>query len=114
METKQTKPFDDRRSLGLSLAILIFVLAVLAVVVPDALSMREPDVAKDPVGANSRALTSEIRKARELTDGIIGVNIMVAMANFAELVKTAIKENVDAVFSGAGLPLDLPSYLTEG
>ena len=32
-QTKQTKPFDDRRSLGLSLAILIFVLAVLAIVV---------------------------------------------------------------------------------
>ena len=38
---------------------------------------------------------------------------MVAMSNFADMVKTAIQEKADIIFSGAGLPLDLPSYLTK-
>lgn len=57
-------------------------------------------------------LTEEIRKAREKTRGIIGVNIMVALSNYADLVKTSVKEGVDIIFSGAGLPLDLPKYLS--
>ena len=57
-------------------------------------------------------LKEEIRKAREKTSGIIGVNIMVALSNFADMVRTAIEEKVDVIFAGAGLPLDLPSYLT--
>lgn len=72
------------------------------------IGMREPDVAKDPIGANSRALAKEISKARELTDGVIGVNIMVALTDFASLVRTSIYERADIIFSGAGLPTDLP------
>lgn len=56
-------------------------------------------------------LKEEIRKARQKTIGVIGVNIMVAMTNFADMVKTAIAEKADIVIAGAGLPLDLPSYL---
>lgn len=78
------------------------------------IGMNEPDFSSNYIEANNRAFVREIRAARAATTGAIGVNIMVAMANFAELVKTAIKENVDAIFSGAGLPLDLPHYLTEG
>lgn len=59
-------------------------------------------------------LKEELRKAREATKGIIGVNVMVAMNNFADMVKTAISEKADIIFSGAGLPLNLPSFLTEG
>ena len=36
-------------------------------------------------------LREELRKAREKTRGIIGVNVMVAMSNFADMVKTAIQ-----------------------
>ena len=77
------------------------------------IGMREPDVAQDPVGANKRALTAEIRKARELTNGIIGVNIMVALTDFASLVRTAISERADVIISGAGLPTDLPRILRD-
>ncbi|GHT17596.1 2-nitropropane dioxygenase [Bacteroidia bacterium] len=56
-------------------------------------------------------LKKEIRAAREKTKGIIGVNIMVAMTNFADMVKTSIAEKADIIFSGAGLPTDLPSFL---
>ena len=41
--------------------------------------MKEPDVASNPLEANLRALRREIEKAREATQGIIGVNIMVAL-----------------------------------
>lgn len=58
-------------------------------------------------------LQQEIRKAREKTYGIIGVNIMVALSNYGDMVRTAIEEKADVIFSGAGLPLDLPSYLTK-
>lgn len=59
-------------------------------------------------------LREEIRKTREKTRGVIGVNIMVALSNFSDMVRTAIEEKVDVIFSGAGLPLDLPAYLTPG
>jgi len=36
------------------------------------------------------------------------------MSNFSDLVITAIKEKIDIIFAGAGLPLNLPSYLTKG
>lgn len=58
-------------------------------------------------------LKEEIRKARAKSKGVIGVNIMVAMSNFADMVRTSIAEKVDIIFSGAGLPLDLPSFLTK-
>ncbi|NDV59374.1 nitronate monooxygenase family protein [Bacteroides sp. 519] len=57
-------------------------------------------------------LKEEIAKAKKKTKGIIGVNIMVALSNYADMVKTSIAEKVDVIFAGAGLPFDLPSYLT--
>lgn len=69
---------------------------------------------KDYRIASIHGLKEELRKARAATKGIIGVNVMVAMSNFADMVKTAIAEKADIIFSGAGLPLNLPSFLTEG
>jgi len=37
---------------------------------------------------------------------------MMAMTNFADLVSTAISEKADIIFAGAGLPMDLPKYLS--
>lgn len=71
----------------------------------------EKDVATDGVAADCRALTREIRRAKEKSRGIIGVNIMVALTHFADLVKTAVAEKIDIIFSGAGLPLDLPGFV---
>lgn len=61
--------------------------------------------------ASILGLKEEIRKAREKTRGIIGVNVMVAMTNFVDMIKTSISEKVDIIIAGAGLPLDLPSFL---
>lgn len=78
------------------------------------IGMGEPDIGSNYREANMRALANELRKAREKTSGILGVNIMVALTNFGDLVKTSIKEGADVIFAGAGLPLDLPSYLVDG
>jgi NAD(P)H-dependent flavin oxidoreductase YrpB (nitropropane dioxygenase family) len=72
------------------------------------------DLSADYREANNLGLSKEIQKARKETTGVIGVNIMVAMSNFSELVTTAIREKIDIIFAGAGLPLTLPSFLTEG
>lgn len=63
--------------------------------------------------ASIRRLRDEIRQAKEVTDGILGVNIMVALSNFADMVTTSIEEGIDIIFSGAGLPINLPQFLTE-
>ncbi|MBI5198730.1 MAG: nitronate monooxygenase, partial [Nitrospirae bacterium] len=72
------------------------------------IGMLEPDFSTNWLEANIRALKREIKKARELTKGILGVNIMVALSNYADLARTAIEEEIDIIFSGAGLPLNLP------
>ncbi len=69
---------------------------------------------KDYAEASIYGLKQEIRNAKEKAKGIIGVNVMVAMSNFTDMVKTAISEKADIIFSGAGLPLDLPSFLKKG
>jgi nitronate monooxygenase len=81
------------------------------VIAAAAIGMFEPDFSNDFLQANINALRREVRKAREMTKGIIGVNVMVALSNFADMVKTAIEEKVDIIFSGAGLPLNLPQFL---
>jgi NAD(P)H-dependent flavin oxidoreductase YrpB (nitropropane dioxygenase family) len=64
----------------------------------------------DFVELNRSALQEEIRKARQMTNGIIGVNVMVALTNYKSLVNVCVEENVDIIISGAGLPLQLPAY----
>lgn len=64
--------------------------------------------------ASILGLREEIKKAREKAKGVIGVNIMVALTNFSDMVKTAIAAKADIIFAGAGLPLDLPSFLKKG
>ena len=74
---------------------------------------REPDFEKDPVSANRRALAAEIAKAKKIAGGagIVAINAMVATQNYADAVKTAVEAGVDAIVSGAGLPLELPGLV---
>lgn len=83
----------------------------IGVIATPGIGMNEPDYTRNFLEANMRALRKEIRKARELSKGILGVNIMVALTNFADLVRTAIEEGIDIIFSGAGLPLSLPEFV---
>lgn len=75
------------------------------------IGMQEPDFINNFEQANINGLRNHIKRARGMTKGILGVNIMVALSNFADLVRTSIEEKIDVIFSGAGLPLDLPYYL---
>jgi len=61
-------------------------------------------------GMEPDELRDEIRKARSLTHGILGVNVLFAASRFAELVQTAIAEKIDLVISGAGFSRDMFSW----
>lgn len=61
---------------------------------------------------NAHYLREEIRTAKaNQTNGAIGVNIMVAISDFDELVRASIEEKADIIFAGAGLPLKLPALV---
>ncbi|MTV47669.1 nitronate monooxygenase [Heliobacillus mobilis] len=58
-------------------------------------------------GLTEEELRSEIREARRLTKGIIGINCLFAARDFAKLVQAAIDEGIDLVVSGAGFSRDM-------
>lgn len=74
----------------------------------------QDDFFTDTFAANYRQLAWHLKKARETAPhGVIGVNIMCRGYHYADYVKTAIDNGADIIFSGAGLPTELPE-LTEG
>ena len=77
------------------------------------IGFREPDFEKNVAECNLRAMEKELQKAREIAggNGIIGFNIMVALRQYEDQVKTAVKAGADLIISGAGLPVDLPAYV---
>ncbi len=75
---------------------------------------REKDFLSNTLEANKRALYDEIQKAKAIApNGIIGVNIMVALKHYKEMVETAISAGADLIISGAGLPINLPQFAQE-
>lgn len=75
------------------------------------IGFKDPAFYKNKLATNLRVLEYHIKKAKEISNnGIIGVNIMVAVNNFEEYVKTAVSSKADIIFSGAGLPLNLPKF----
>ena len=74
---------------------------------------REPDFDTDPLEANKRALRNEIKYALEYAggNGIVAINAMVATNYYEEMIQVAINSGVQAIISGAGLPLALPSLV---
>ncbi len=67
----------------------------------------------DFVNESNRVLVEEIRRARELAggQGPLGINVMVALSNYEEIVRAAVAAGIDFILSGAGLPLYLPDYV---
>lgn len=63
--------------------------------------------------ANAEALRQEIRTARSKTEGLIGVNVMIALTDADRLIEVSMEEDVDVVIMGAGLPLKLPASIIE-
>ncbi|MGP1366935.1 MAG: NAD(P)H-dependent flavin oxidoreductase [Schwartzia sp. (in: firmicutes)] len=58
-------------------------------------------------GMSEDELRYEIRLAKSLTSGMVGINIMVAASKFNDVVKTAIDEGIDLVVAGAGFSRDM-------
>lgn len=65
--------------------------------------------------ANLIALEREIRAALALAGGrgLLAVNVMRAVAQYAPYVRRACEAGIDAVVVGAGLPLDLPELAAD-
>lgn len=79
------------------------------------IGINEPDFDKNPRKATYRALERQIRQVKEaVPDGIVGVNIMVALTDYDRLVEIAAGTGADLIISGAGLPLKLPALLPQG
>lgn len=76
---------------------------------------RKENFRSDSKQANCDAIQEEVNKARELSQGkgLLGMNIMVAGRDYAAYVKAAVQAKVDAIISGAGLPLELPSLVND-
>ena len=83
----------------------------IGVIATAGIGMFEPDRFTNLKEANKRALRKEIQKTRAKTGGIIGVNIMVALTDFDDLVQCAVDEGANMLFLGAGLPIRLPESL---
>ncbi len=75
------------------------------------IGMTEPNYAKNIKESNQIALKREIRNARKMTDGVLGVNIMLAANDSEDLINTAVDEGIDVIFMGAGLPLRMPTNI---
>lgn len=99
---------------GISLSGLASAVAktgAIGVIATAGIGQLEPDCLTNFKEANKRALRKEIAAAKANTDGVIGVNIMVALSDFEGLVQCAVDERADILFLGAGLPLKLPATL---
>ncbi len=74
---------------------------------------QEEDFNVNPLKANLRAIGKEIKKARDIAGekSILGVNIMVALNNYKEIVKECVRNKIDLIISGAGIPKELPEYV---
>lgn len=59
------------------------------------------------------ALQKEIRKARTMTQRILAVNFMGALSNVEDLVRTAVREGIEMIVFGAGLPMHLPGLVED-
>lgn len=64
-------------------------------------------------GLTPEELTAEVRAARSATTGVVGVNIMVAVRAFKELVHAAIEGGTDLVVAGAGFSRDVFTWCRE-
>jgi nitronate monooxygenase len=65
--------------------------------------------------ANLEALDREVAAARQRAQGrgLIAMNVMRAVSDYAAYVRRSLEAGVDAVVVGAGLPLDLPDLAGE-
>jgi len=107
---KQTKVPIIQGGMGVGISLCGLASAVaneggIGVISATGIGMTEPDYVNNFMESNKRALRAQIQKAKSMSSGIIGVNILVALSDYEDLLRIAIEEEVDVVFLGAGLPI---------
>jgi NAD(P)H-dependent flavin oxidoreductase YrpB (nitropropane dioxygenase family) len=75
------------------------------------IGLLESDFDNNYHASNLRSLEKVVKKAKEMTKGIIGVNILMALTDCFDLAQVAADAGADILFLGAGLPLKLPEKL---
>ncbi|WP_293775878.1 nitronate monooxygenase family protein [uncultured Oxalicibacterium sp.] len=83
---------------------------------PDLMAQTGDSRDKEAINAaNLVALDREIRAARQLAqgNGMVAVNIMRAVADYAAYVRQSCESGADAIVVGAGLPMDLPELAAD-
>ncbi len=70
------------------------------------------DKRKDPHGLD--AVRAEIAAAQKESQGqgVVSINIMMAISHYDALVTASVEAGVDAIVTGAGLPMDLPDKVS--
>lgn len=64
--------------------------------------------------ADTKALKEELRKAYAIApEGVIGVNVMVALSDFEALVRASLEGGAKIIICGAGLPMSLPELTAD-
>lgn len=73
----------------------------------------EPDFENHEEECNLRGIRKHIQRAKEIAggEGMVGVNVMVALQHYKEHVREAVRAGADVVICGAGLPMDLPELV---
>ncbi|SHH56768.1 NAD(P)H-dependent flavin oxidoreductase YrpB, nitropropane dioxygenase family [Anaerosphaera aminiphila DSM 21120] len=79
------------------------------------IGFREEGYLENSIEKNKIALKKEIDKAKDISEGrgLLAVNVMTAIKDFEEMVKSSSEFGADAVICGAGLPLNLPELVGE-
>lgn len=69
---------------------------------------------KNFFAADRQALIDELHKAYAIApDGVVGVNAMVAVSNYDDVVKASCEGGAKLIVSGAGLPMNLPGLTSD-
>ncbi len=73
----------------------------------------DPDFTGHEMECNLKAISRHIKRAKEISqgNGMVAVNVMVALQHYKEHVLEAVKAGADAIICGAGLPIDLPELV---
>lgn len=73
----------------------------------------DPNFVGNENECNLKAISAHIKRAKEIAqgNGMVAVNVMVALQNYKEHVRAAADAGADAVICGAGLPMDLPELV---
>lgn len=70
--------------------------------------LNEKGFTRHPSDVSLEALQEYIKRAKENSGGVVGVNLMVVSTDYKRYIQTTIKAGADLLICGAGLPLDLP------